>query len=217
MPRCIVLIRSHELLQEGWRQRTFGPAGSLLDGMVKVAGVTFDQTYHPVHVRRRIGGGDDPPSASGFNYGAAGLADTYAVRVDADGEDSIERLRRDRQADIVGGFTDPAVSPFPSASCADPPVGATADVARRLGVAALRRAGLTGRGVHVAVVDTGIDGSRIPVAGGWGARPGPPPRPRPPQPPTPVGGGGRPPAAPAPPPHPPPPPAPGGEPGPVPS
>src|SRR5438477_6330713 len=172
MPRCIVLIRSHELLQEGWRQRTFGPAGSLLDGMVKVAGVTFDQTYHPVHVRRRIGGGDDPPSASGFNYGAAGLADTYAVRVDADGEDSIERLRRDRQADIVGVFTDPVVSPFPSAYCADPPVGATADVARRLGVAALRRAGLTGRGVHVAVVDTGIDGSRIPVAGGWAPRPG---------------------------------------------
>src|SRR5205814_1341241 len=172
MPRCIVLIRSHELLQEGWRQRTFGPAGSLLDGMVKVAGVKFDQTYHPVHVRRRIGGGDDPPSASGFNYGAAGLADTYAVRVDADGEDSIELLRRDRQADIVGVFTDPVVSPFPSAYCADPPVGATADVARRLGVAALRRAGLTGRGVHVAVVDTGIDGSRIPVAGGWAPRPG---------------------------------------------
>src|SRR5205814_1027866 len=83
MPRCIVLIRSHELLQEGWRQRTFGPAGSLLDGMVKVAGVRFDQTYHPVHVRRRIGGG-----------------------------------------------------------------------------------------VHVAVVDTGIDGSHIPVAGGWAPRPG---------------------------------------------
>src|SRR6266513_1226029 len=172
MPRCIVLIRSHELLQEGWRQRTFGPAGSLLDGMVKVAGVKFDQTYHPVHVRRCIGGGDDPPAASGFNYGAAGRADTYAVRVDADGEDSIERLRRDRQADIVGVFTDPVVSPFPSAYCADPPVGATADVARQLGVAALRRAGLTGRGVHVAVVDTGIDGSRIPVAGGWAPRPG---------------------------------------------
>src|SRR2546430_9956099 len=140
MPRRIVLLRSHELLQDGWRQRASGPAGSLLDGIGKVAGVRLDETYHPIQVRRRIGGGDDPPSASGFNYGAAGLADTYAVRVEADGEDSIERLRRDRQADIVGVFTDPVVSPFPNAYCADPPVGATADVARRLGVGALRRA-----------------------------------------------------------------------------
>src|SRR6266550_2700088 len=65
MPRCIVLIRSHELLQEGWRKRSFGPAGSLLDDRVKVAGVRFDETYHPVQVWRRIGGGDDPPSATG--------------------------------------------------------------------------------------------------------------------------------------------------------
>ena len=158
MPRCIVLLRSHELLQEGWRMRSFGPAGPLLDDWVKVAGVRFDETYHPVQVRRRIG--------------AAGPADTYAVRVEADGEDSIARLRREDRADIVGVFTDPVVSPFPTAYCADPAVGATGDVARRLGVAALRRAGLTGRGVHVAVVDTGIDGSRIPVAGGWAPRPG---------------------------------------------
>src|SRR5438270_2996030 len=158
MPRCIVLLRSHELLQEGWRMRSFGPAGPLLDDWVKVAGVRFDETYHPVQVRRLIG--------------AAGPADTYAVRVEADGEDSIARLRREDRADIVGVFTDPVVSPFPTAYGAAPAVGATGDVARRLGVAALRRAGLTGRGVHVAVVDTGIDGSRIPVAGGWAPRPG---------------------------------------------
>src|SRR5256884_2122362 len=158
MARCFVLIRSHELLGEGWRQRTFGPAGPLLDDMVKVGGVRFDETYHPVQVRRRIG--------------VAGPADTYAVRLEADGEDSIERLRSDRHPQIVGVFTDPVVSPFPKPYCADPPVGATGDVARRLGVAALRQAGLTGRGVHVAIVDTGIDGSRIPVAGGWAPRPG---------------------------------------------
>jgi subtilisin family serine protease len=172
MPRCIVLIRRHELLLEGWRTRSFGPAGSLLADRIKVAGVRFDETYHPVQVWRRVGGGDDPPSPSGFNYGAAGPADTYALRVDADGEDSIERLRREGQADIVGVFSDPVVSPFPTAYCADAAVGATGDVARRLGVAVLRRAGLTGRGVHVAVVDTGIDGARIPVAGGWAPRPG---------------------------------------------
>src|SRR5206468_10895632 len=56
--------------------------------------------------------------------------------------------------------------------CGDSPIGTTQDVARRLGVPALHRAKLTGRGVHVAVVDTGIDSSRIPVAGGWAPTPG---------------------------------------------
>src|SRR6266566_3199088 len=125
MPRCIVLIGGHELLRDGWRKRSFAPAGSLLDSRVKVAGVRFDETYHPV------------------------------------------RVLRARQSEIVGVFADPAVSPFPSSYCGSAAIGATEEVARRLGVPALRRAGLTGRGVHVAIVDTGIDGSRIPVAGGW--------------------------------------------------
>src|SRR5207249_5281973 len=68
---------------------------------------------------------------------------------------------------VVGVFADPVVSPFPSAYCGEAAVGASDDVARALGVPALSRAGLTGEGVHVAVVDTGIDGSRIPVTGGW--------------------------------------------------
>src|SRR3989442_6045714 len=167
MRRCIVLIGGHELLRDGWRKRSFAPAGPLLDSRVKVAGVRFDETYHPVRVLRRIGGGDDPPAATGFNYAAVGPADTYALRVEVDDEDAIERLRGDRQSEIVGVFADPAVSPFPSAYCGDAPVGATADVARRLGVRALGGAGLTRRGFHVAVVDAGIDGSRLPVAGGW--------------------------------------------------
>src|SRR3989442_2038944 len=172
MRRCIVLIGGHELLRDGWRKRSFAPAGPLLDSRVKVAGVRFDETYHPVRVLRRIGGGDDPPAATGFNYAAVGPADTYALRVEVDDEDAIERLRGDRQSEIVGVFADPAVSPFPSAYCGSAAIGATEDVARRLGVPALRRAGLTGRGVHVAIVDTGIDGSRIPVAGGWAPTPG---------------------------------------------
>src|SRR3989475_10921326 len=172
MPRRIVLIRSHERLQQGWRQRSFGPAGRLLDDKVRVAGVRFDETYHPVQVWRRSGGGDDPPAASGFNYGGVGPADTHVVRVEFHDEDAIERLRRDRHPEIVGVFAHPAVSPVPSPYCGRAPLGATADVARRLGVPALRRAGLTGDGVHVAVVDTGIDGSRIPVAGGWAPTPG---------------------------------------------
>src|SRR2546428_52992 len=76
MPRCIGLIRSHEPLHEGWRKRSFSPAGPLLDSRVKVPGLRFDETYHPVRGLRRIGGGDAPPSASGFNYAAGGWAPT---------------------------------------------------------------------------------------------------------------------------------------------
>src|SRR5207247_10115064 len=119
-----------------------------------------------------VGGGDDPPAASGFNYDGVAPAATYAVRVEAEDEDAIQRLRRDRQPEIVGVFGDPAVSPFPSAYCGAAAIGATADVARRLGVPTLSRAGLTGSGVHVAVVDTGSDGSRLPLARRWPPAPG---------------------------------------------
>src|SRR2546429_8544803 len=91
MPRCIVLIRSHELLQEGWRKRSFGPAGPLLDDRVKVAGVRFDEAYHPVEVWRRIGGGDDPPSASGFNYAAVGPAGPHPRPAGADDPGALQR------------------------------------------------------------------------------------------------------------------------------
>src|SRR5207245_288436 len=84
-------------------------------------------------------------AASGFNYGGVAPAATYAVRVEAEDEDAIQRLRRDRQPEIVGVFADPAVSPFPSAYCGAAAIGATADVARRLGVPTPSWAGPTRR------------------------------------------------------------------------
>src|SRR5256884_9375830 len=112
MPRSIVWPRGHATLEEGWQRRACGPAGPLLDDRVRVAGVRFDETYHPVQVWRRVGGGEDPPVASGFNYGGVAPAATYAMRVEAEDEDAIRRLRRDRRPEIVGVFADPAVSPF---------------------------------------------------------------------------------------------------------
>src|SRR5438445_41238 len=63
MTRCLVLIRGHEPLQEGWRKRSFRPAGPLLNESIQVGGVRFDESYHPVRVLRRIGAGNDPPVA----------------------------------------------------------------------------------------------------------------------------------------------------------
>src|SRR5439155_22738671 len=89
--------------------------------------------------------------------------DTHAVRVEFRNEDAIARLRHDRAGALFGVFADPSVSVCPGPYCGQAPVGDTRDVARRLGVMALQRVGLTGRGVQVAVVDNGIQVSRLAV------------------------------------------------------
>jgi subtilisin family serine protease len=144
----------------------------LLDKTIKVMGMQLDDRYHPVRVSGRMGVPAERPKALGFNYGSVGPVTTYAVRSQFDDEDAIERLRYDRRQDVVGVYADPTVSTFATPYCGSAPVGSDKDVASKLGVPAMRRVGLTGKGVRVAVVDTGIDGKRIPVSGGWAPTPG---------------------------------------------
>src|SRR6266576_4938992 len=169
MPRRILLVGKGESLHRAWRSRSFGLAGADLEKLLHVPGFALDDTYHPVRVAGRLGSPTERPAARGFRYARAegGPIDTYAVRAIFDDEEAVHRLRRERGMDVVGVFAAHAVSVFPSAYCGSAAVGTADDVAHRLGVPALRALGLTGKGVHVAVVDTGIDGSRIPVAGGW--------------------------------------------------
>src|SRR6266516_3176677 len=165
MPRRIVLVGKGESLHRAWRSRSFGLAGADLEKLLHVPGFALDDTYHPVRVAGRLGSPAERPAARGFRYARAegGPIDTYAVRAIFDDEEAVHRLRRERGMDVVGVFADPAVSVFPSAYCGSAAVGTADDVARRVGVSALRAHGLTGKSVHVAVVDTGIDGSRIAV------------------------------------------------------
>jgi subtilisin family serine protease len=110
----------------------------------------------------------------GFDYRAFSdpkQVPTFALVAQFDDEEAIERLRYDRSAEVAGTFADPTVSIFPRPYCGVAPIGSDQGVARKLGVRTLRRVGLTGRRVRVAVVDTGIDGHRVPVAGGWGPNP----------------------------------------------
>lgn len=172
MLRRIVLVRSHEPLAAGWTARSFGPAGSHLAATLKVSGMQLDEKYHPVRVTGRMGLPGERPTALGFNYARVGPVTNYALRAEFDDEEAIERLRQDRREEVVGVYADPTVSTFARPYCGSAPVGKDKDVARKLGAAALQRAGLTGRGVRVAVMDTGIDGRRIPVDGGWSPVPG---------------------------------------------
>lgn len=138
---------------------------------VRVAGLRVDDAYHPVRISSRLGTPRDRPRALGFDYRSAGPV-SYCVRGECDDDDVAARLLRDRPADVVGVYADPEITAFPEPYCRPDGVGTDADVARRLGVPALRAAGLTAREVRVAVVDTGIDGRQIPVAGGWAPTPG---------------------------------------------
>src|SRR5256885_1056725 len=131
MTRCLVLIRGHEPLQEGWRKRSFRPAGPLLNESIQVGGVRFDESYHPVRVLRRIGAGNDPPVASGFRYGGVGPVDTYALRADFADQDAIARLRRDPGARNLRGISRPPPSPLPPPHCGRAPVRATPGLAPR--------------------------------------------------------------------------------------
>ncbi len=172
MLRRIVLIRSHERLRAGWSARSFGPAGPLLDDSIKVGGMELDDRFYPVRVEGRAAVPAERPQPVGFRYGTVGPITAFAVRSHFEDEEAIMRLRHDRREEVVGTYADPSVAPFPSPYCGDSPVGDHKDVAAALKVRSLRRVGLTGRRVRVAVVDTGIDGRRIPVAGGWAPFPG---------------------------------------------
>src|SRR5216683_594316 len=147
MPRRIVLVGKGESLQRAWRSRSFGLAGADLERLLHVAGFALDDTYHPVRVAGRLGPPAERPAARGFRYArpGGGPIDSYAVRAIFDDEEAVHRLRRERGTDVVGVFADPVVSVFPSAYCGSAGVGTAADVARRLGVPALRARGLTGK------------------------------------------------------------------------
>jgi subtilisin family serine protease len=170
--RRILVVRRHEYLDEGFSKRPFAVAGRQLDSTIAVKGLALDEKFHPVRIRGRIGPASELPLALGFNYASAAPLTTYCVRGELDDEETVHRLQSERGSEVVGVYADPVVSVFPAPYCGNAAVGTAANVARALGVATLRRAGLTGRGVRVAVVDTGVNGASVPVAGGWSPVPG---------------------------------------------
>jgi subtilisin family serine protease len=169
--RRIVVVRPREELRAGFDSRNFALAGTHLDTL-KVSGMEFDEALHPARIPSLTA--FQTTQASGFHYATAPTQRTgssYCVRVDFEDQDAIQRLLTDQKAEVEGVFVDLPISTMP-AYCGDTAVGNTADVQTKLGVSALQAAGLTGKRVRVAVVDTGIDGRKFRVGKrGWGPSP----------------------------------------------
>src|SRR6266849_5142635 len=162
MLRRIVLLQPHEYLGDAWKQRTFAPAGLGLAQAVKVKGQEYVEALPPVPAFRRLSTGNEKVAAPiGVPRKPAHVpADSYAVVAMFDDQEAIDRYRRDKGAEGKGVFADPNIEATP-AYCQHGAIGDTSDVARLLGLAPLQKRKLNGKGVRVAVVDTGIDGNHL--------------------------------------------------------
>jgi subtilisin family serine protease len=125
-------------------------------GVPRITAVSLDTSYAPVPLRELK---PRPPSADPYDVGAAvevSLAPedaTYIVRGEIDEKD-IDEVRAHR--DVVGVFSDPRIEPC--ITCGTTlPVGTDQDVENLLCVGKLRKCGMDGSGVLVAVVDNGIN------------------------------------------------------------
>ncbi len=170
MLRRIVVLREQKVLEEGWRDKSFEPAQSMLEKEIQVRGVQIDEDYHPVSIPGQPAMKKKPVAAEGFRYDdmfSAEAGTAYGVRVEATDEDAIYRLRRDRREEVIGVYADPAISVFPTPYCGRAALGNSTDVFNKLGVRALHKENITGKKVRIAIVDTGVNHSTIPVAGGW--------------------------------------------------
>lgn len=174
MLQRIVVLRKKDELQEAARTRSISPAQGMLEHQIQVRGLRFDEKYHPVSVPGLRATARDTMTMRSGNYREmykASLGAAYGTRVVADDEEALQRLLHDRQEEVVGIYADPAISIFPAPYCGRAAVGKVSDVANKLGVRTLQRENLTGKKVRVAIVDTGVNGTVIPVAGGWSPNP----------------------------------------------
>lgn len=100
-----------------------------------------------------------------------GLPHSYAVAADFE-SDAVEREFVERNPELVEGvFADPLIAPFPVV-CPGGSVGTQADVITATNIGVAHTAGHKGTGTRLVIVDTGVDGSQVNVAGGWTLFPG---------------------------------------------
>jgi len=156
--RKIVLLKPHEPLSDSFTKRNFSVAANFLQQTIRTPGATILPEI-PIRV----------PLTSTVQSAPEGYRDpaghNYAIAVDFQSEEAERRFASERGATLEGIYADPQIQPFPTV-CPGAAVGNTADVQTQINIGPVHASGLKGRGVRIAVVDTGIDGTKINVAGG---------------------------------------------------
>jgi hypothetical protein len=173
--RKIIVIKKHEPLEDAWRTRSFSIAKPLLEDTLRPEGFVIDESLPPVRLKGKGPMLEASPAALGFDYKDLNKPrdlSLFSVRANFDNEQEVEKLLQKHPDEVIGVFADPTIFAISAPSYCDPsggvqnPVGDWKTVAKKLGTSSLK---LTGKGVKVAIVDTGIDSSGIGIAvdGGW--------------------------------------------------
>src|SRR6185312_6173562 len=95
----------------------------------------------------------------------------YVMTADVDDDEAAAALVAEHPDIVEGVFEDPQIQPFP-VQCPAAAIGAQADVVAATNIAAVHAGNNRGRGVRIVVVDTGVDGTMVNVAGGATLFPG---------------------------------------------
>jgi subtilisin family serine protease len=167
--RKIVVLKPHEPLSESFVQNNFSFAAGFLEKEIQ----THDMSFLPERpVRVPVTSEITRVSEAGSTdlFYSSQLGHNYALDVDFSDEDAEQRFKKDRASEVEGIYVNPEIHPFPTV-CPSAAIGNVTNVENQIRIQSVHGANHKGRGVKIAVVDTGIDGTQINVVGGLN-RPG---------------------------------------------
>jgi subtilisin family serine protease len=143
------------------------PTGTIESLTSGFKGIVLDPSFVPAHVPS-----PKPEGGAAFSlnvsteFDDSRQASTYIVRGTIPNRKQAKEIveRVSARSDVVGVFSDPEIGSCPTCG-GDPAVGTDAVVGKLLGVPVLAGKGLTGKGVRLAVVDTGISVAHLKTTG----------------------------------------------------
>ena len=157
--RVLIQLRSRPAVRAALAAEEPVSAADTAAAGLTSAGLVLDQSFAPVQLpSARFEEGDDGrmlAMAGPLEFSEAATTLVRGVIPDDDGQQEV-LAAANAEPGVLGVFSDPVVERC--LTCiGDPPVGTATDVARLLAVTKLAAAGLTGEGVHLAIVDSGIN------------------------------------------------------------
>ncbi len=169
MIRKIVEVRSHDWLIKAKKSRSFAMAKSSLIDTLHPTKFTFDEKYSPSAINRQLPNLRKKPKEVITRLASPQIEkeSSYTLVAHFEDEDAVDRLIKENPEEVRGVYSDPKIYAIAEPYCGGNAVEDDRAVARKLGVKSLHQKGITGKNVRVVIVDTGINGTVVPVAGGW--------------------------------------------------